>query len=51
MMTIEVILTNHQHLNQQQFIEEDLALLTQKGTLLSDSKNHSYHPMTPSIAH
>ena len=51
MMTVKVILTNRQHSDQQQYIGEDLPLVTQKGTPLSDSKNHSYHLMTPSIAH
>ena len=40
--------------DQQQQIEEDLALMTRKGVHmnpLKDSKNHSYHPKTPSIAY
>ena len=44
---------------QQQQIEEDLALMIKKKefnnmniwTPLNNSKNHNYHPKTPSIAH
>ena len=44
--------------DQQQQIEEGLALMTRKGVYsyeymnsLNDSKNHSYHPKTTSTAH
>ena len=41
--------------DQQQQIEEDLELVTHKGVYqyecMNDSKNHSYHPKTPSVAH